>query len=562
MNEIIQVLGAMGRGRLAAMGLVSGAIVIFFIYMAMQMTAPRLTLLYGDLEPSDSAEILGRLSSLGVPYEVKANGSAIMVPTKQVANLRMTLAAEGIPSGGSVGYEIFDRGEALGTTSFVQNINLLRALEGELARTIRAIQGVTTARVHLVLPRRELFNRERREPSASIILKLASGKIDQGQVVAVQHLVAAAVPELTPSRVSIVDSRGVLLASGGDEGSSQSPFASMSDKTAAFESRMSQQLEDMLSRTAGYGNVRAEVTAELDYDKITTNSESYDPDGQVVRSSQSVEEQGQEKDGGNAAVSVAENLPQAEGAGADTTTSSNSRTEETINYEISRVTKTQVREIGKVIRLSVAVLLNGTYQNQDGERVYVPRRQDEMDKLTALVKSAVGFKEERGDRIEVVNMRFPDPGEVPEPELPAFLGLKKADYFRMAEIGVLAIVSLLVILLVARPLVSRLMAAAPDAANSVANAVGQIAAATKTGAITGPSGGGDRRQLGQDDDMSPSVAAAQAAARAAGSEFEAMLDLASIENQAKAASMKKVGELVQDNPEEAVTIIRGWLHNG
>ncbi|NQV22702.1 MAG: hypothetical protein HQ511_14910, partial [Rhodospirillales bacterium] len=173
-------------------------------------------------------------------------------------------------------------------------------------------------------------------------------------------------------------------------------------------------------------------------------------------------------------------------------------------------------------------------------------------------------KEERGDRIEVVNMRFPDPGEVPEPELPAFLGLKKADYFRMAEIGVLAIVSLLVILLVARPLVSRLLAAAPDAASSVANAVGQIAAATKTGGvITGPSsGGGEHPHVGQDDDMSPSVAAAQAAARAAGSEFEAMLDLASIENQAKAASMKKVGELVQDNPEEAVTIIRGWLHNG
>ncbi|NQV21572.1 MAG: flagellar M-ring protein FliF, partial [Rhodospirillales bacterium] len=299
-----------------------------------------------------------------------------------------------------MGYEIFDRGEALGTTSFVQNINHLRALEGELARTIRAIQGVTTARVHLVLPRRELFNRERREPSASIILKLASGKIDQSQVVAVQHLVAAAVPELTPSRVSIVDSRGVLLARGGDEGSAQTPFASMSDKTAAFESRMSQQLEDMLSRTAGYGNVRAEVTAELDYDKITTNSESYDPDGQVVRSSQSVEEQGQEQDGGNAAVSVAENLPQAEGGDAETATSSNSRTEETINYEISRVTKTQVREIGKVVRLSVAVLLNGTYQNQDGERVYVPRRQDEMDKLTALVKSAVGFKDERGDRNE------------------------------------------------------------------------------------------------------------------------------------------------------------------
>lgn len=564
MNELFQVLSAMSRGRMAVIGIVIGGVIIFFAYMTMQMAGPRLTLLYSDLEPGDSSEITARLSALGTPYEMQDNGSTIMVPTKQVARLRMTLASEGIPSGGSVGYEIFDQNQTLGTTSFVQNINHLRALEGELARTIRSLQGVTTARVHLVLPRRELFNRDRREATASIILKLASGKIDQSQVLAIQHLAAAAVPELTPNRVSIVDTRGVLLARGGVTKNGEAAFTTIADRTTAFENRLSRQLEDLISRTVGYGNVRTEISAELDYDRITTNSESYDPDGQVVRSSQTIEQQSSDQEGGSQAVTVAGNLPEAEGTSSGTTAvSSNFRTEETVNYEISRVTKTQVREIGKVIRLSVAVLVNGSYQNQDGERVYVPRRQDEMDKLTALIRTAVGFKEERGDKVEVVNMRFPDPGKEPEAELPAFLGLKKADYFRMAEIGVLAIVALLVILLVARPLVARLLAAAPDAASSVANAVGQIAAATKTGAIAGPAaaaGGGAHPQIGADGEMSPSLAAAQAAARAAGTEFEAMLDLASMENQAKVTSMKKVGELVQDNPDEAVTIIRGWLH--
>jgi flagellar M-ring protein FliF len=561
-NELVQILSAMGRGRLAVMGVIVAGLIAFFIFLATEMTAPRLDLLYADLEPQDSSEIIGRLGALGVPFETSGNGGTIMVPSKQVAQLRMTMAAEGIPSGGSVGYEIFDRSESLGTTSFVQNINHLRALEGELARTIRSIQGVTTARVHLVLPRRELFNRDKREPTASIILNLAGGSVDRNQVIAIQHLVAAAIPELAPGNVSIVDSRGALLARGGEQDEGEVPFASMTDKTAAFEGRLSRQVEDLLSRTLGFGNARAEVTAELDYDRITTSSESYDPDGQVVRSSQTVEEQGLDQEGSSGGeVSVAGNLPQAGAADAGPTNSStNNRTEETINYEISRVTKTQVREIGTIIRLSVAVLVNGAYQTQDGERVYVPRRQDEMDKLTALVRTAVGFKEERGDKIEVVNMRFPDPGEIPEAEIPAFLGLKKADYFRIAEIGVLAIVALLVVLLVARPLVSRLLAAAPDAASTVATAVGQIAAATMPpGAIAGPDGA-DVAELEFDEEMTPAQIEARAAAKAAGTEFEAMLDLANIENQAKAQSMRKVGELVQDNPEDAVTIIRGWLH--
>lgn len=562
MNDLIQILSAMGRGRLAVIGLVAVGLIFFFAYLTSQMTSPQLSLMYSDLQPQDSSEIVGRLGALGVPYEIAENGGAIMVPSKQVAQLRMSMAAEGIPSGGSVGYEIFDRSDSLGTTSFVQNINHLRALEGELSRTIRSLQGVTSARVHLVLPRRELFNRDRRKPSASIILSLSGNAIDNNQVLAIQHLVAAAVPELTPQKVSIVDNRGALLAAGNDRDAADAPFVSVADKTTTFENRLSRQVEDLLGRTVGFGNVRAEVTAELDYDRITTNSESYDPDGQVVRSSQTVEEQGLDQEGGAEAVSVAANLPQAEGTeGGASNTSTNTRTEETVNYEISRTTKTEVREIGRVIRLSVAVLVNGLYQNQDGDRVYVPRQQDEMDKFTALVRTAVGFNEGRGDRVEVVNMRFPDPGAEPEAEIPAFLGLKKADYFRIAEIGVLAIVSLLVILLVARPLVARLLAAAPDAASSVATAVGQIAAATKTqGAIAGPTGDGATAQLSPDQEMTPAAAAAQAAARAAGNEFETMLDLANIENQAKVQSMQKVGELVQDNPNEAVTIIRSWLH--
>src|SRR5690606_39076012 len=217
-NALVQTLRNLGPLRLAALGGVGLALIGFFVYLTARLATPEMALLYGDLEMTDSAEIVARLESMGVPYRLRRAGSEILVPADQALRLRMAMAEEGLPSGGAVGYEIFDRVDSLGTTSFVQEVNRLRALEGELARTIRSISQVKSARVHLVIPRRELFSRERSEPGASIILMMERGAaLERSQVLAIQHLVAAAVPRLKPSAISIVDDHGTLLARGTED---------------------------------------------------------------------------------------------------------------------------------------------------------------------------------------------------------------------------------------------------------------------------------------------------------------------------------------------------------
>lgn len=215
MHPIIELFQKLGPVRVAALIGTGFAIIGFFIFLATRMSAGSMALLYSDLDPSDSGAIIKELDQKNIPYQLKSGGSQILVASEQVLNLRMSLASSGLPGGGSMGYELFDKSQGIGTTNFVQNVNLVRALEGELSRTISSIQGVKGARVHLVLPRRQLFSREKQKPSASVVLQLiGSNRLDREQVSAIQHLVAAAIPDLDPTAIAILDNRGKLLARG------------------------------------------------------------------------------------------------------------------------------------------------------------------------------------------------------------------------------------------------------------------------------------------------------------------------------------------------------------
>src|SRR6188508_2729276 len=234
---------SLGAARMAAMAAVTLALIGFFAFLMVQMTTPQMVPLFTDLSVEDSASIIKDLERQAVPYQLKSDGAIIMVPRDRVARLRMRLAESGLPKGGGVGYEIFDRSDTLGATSFVQNVNHLRALEGELARTIRALDRVQAARVHLVLPERQLFARERAEASASIVLRVR-GLLEQQQVRAIRHLVASAVTGLKPERVSIVDETGRLLADGarGDNASG----VTADERQTAFERRLRDQVESIV----------------------------------------------------------------------------------------------------------------------------------------------------------------------------------------------------------------------------------------------------------------------------------------------------------------------------
>ncbi|MCX8231855.1 MAG: flagellar basal-body MS-ring/collar protein FliF [Alphaproteobacteria bacterium] len=542
MNPFLQIAQRLGATRLIMMGLVGAVMIGFFVFLVGRVTTPQMGLLYSNLEISDSSAIVAQLEQANIPYEVRGNGSQLFVPANDVERIRVQVAQEGLPAGGSVGYEIFDRSETLGTTNFVQNVNLIRALEGELARTIRSFDNIDAARVHLVLPRRELFTRETRKPSASVVIRTRGGRlVEPNQVRAIQHLVASATDGLSINRISLVDDAGNLLARAQDD----NPDGTAGDDTVseirlAAEGRLRNSIERLLERTVGRGMVRAEVSVDLNYDRITENEEVFDPDGQVVRSTQTVDENSSNVDRDDAPVTVANNLPQAE-AGQDTSgassTSQNSRTEETTNFEISKSITTRVREHGAVERLTVAVLVDGNRSvDEDGTLNYAPRNEEELQQLEALVRNAVGYDESRGDQVEVVNMRFADVDAPFFEEDSSFLGLSKSDYFKIGEILLFMIIALLVILLVLRPFMARSIAAMqPPLEPVLPGADG--------GALEGPGAEEPALQAGEEVE-----------------EEDPMISLGAVDGQIKASSVRKIGEIIDKHPDQAIAVLRSWIY--
>ena len=538
METLIHALRNLGPVRLAIMGAIMLGMIGFFIFLTTRLATPSMVLLYGDLNADDSSRITIQLSSQNVPFELLQGGSQIMVPSDRALKLRLSLASQGIPSGGSLGYELFDDQQTIGTTSFVQNINLVRALEGELARTIQTISSIRSARVHLVLPRRELFSREKHQASASITLRMGDGLLEKDQIAGIQHLVAAAVPGLVPARVSIISSsNGKLLAGGFEEDSASFMAGKSQEQRRNFERRLSRTIESLLEKTVGFGKVRAEVKADMDFDRISTTDEKFDPDGQVIRSNQSIEETNQTRDTeGTQPVTVGTNLPDPNvGSGENASSSgTQSRIEETVNFEVSKKIINHVREVGIINRLSVAVLIDGVRGIDNDEPTYQPRSEAEMELLATLVRGAIGFNADRGDTVEVINMEFADV-MVEGIELELFFGLDKNDLLRMAEVLVLSIVAILVILLVVRPLVSRAFESIPSAA-----AAGERLLTDQAGALTAP-GIPSEVTVGEE-------------------RFEELIDIDRVEGRVKASSVNKVGGLVEKHPEEALSILRSWMY--
>jgi flagellar M-ring protein FliF len=543
---LVAFVRTLGATRIAAMVAVTVSLVAFFGFLIARVTAPQMSTLFTDLTVEDSAAIVKELERQGIDFQIKSEGATIMAPKERVARLRMKLAEGGIPKGGGVGYEIFDKSDALGATSFVQNINHLRALEGELARTIRALDRVQAARVHLVLPERPLFSREKIEPSASIAVKVR-GALEAQQVRAIRHLVASAVKGLKPERISIIDDSGRLLADGANTEVGGLGVGA-EERKIAFERRMRDQVQTIVSSVVGSGRARVQLTADFDFNRITQTSDKFDPDGRVVRSSQTREETSSTAEGKEAgAVTVANELP---GATPTTTASIPPRdqakkTEEIVNYEISRTTKTEVIEGGRVNRISVAVLVDGNYtKNDKGDIAYQPRSQEEIDRIAALVRTAIGFDEKRGDQVEVINLRFADPPAATFNEPIGWLSalqMTKDDIMRGVELLVMVILGLLALLFVVRPMVRRIVT--PDEEQPQQPQLGVAWAPAAAGGDM-PMAAGE----GSEGRSFPTSATSQ------------MIDIAQVQGQVHAQSVQKVGELAQRNPQETVSIIRQWLH--
>jgi flagellar M-ring protein FliF len=531
---------SVGAARFGVMAGVAAVLTAFFLYIAGAITEPPKTILFSGLESRDAAAVTSKLDGMAVKYDVK-DGGTILVPADQVTKLRMALAQDNLPAAG-VGYEIFDKSDAFGTTAFVQNINHQRALEGELARSMQTIEGISSARVHLVIPEHQIFARDDQQPSASVVLK-STGRLDRGQVRAVQHLVAAAVAGLTPDRVAIVDDRGNLLAGGDDKSGPDALARSQDEDTTNYENSLRQRIESIVSSVVGAGHVQVQVAADINYNHTQTTEEKFDPESKVVRSTQTVEQNSVNSSGGANAVSVANALPGgAAGAqGGEQNKDTAGRTEETTNYEISKKVVTSTVDGGDIKKLSVAVVVDGT---GDTAAAYKPRTPEEMSKITALVRSAMGFDQARGDQVQVTNMQFArldETGGTPAPK--PLLGLDSSYWFKIIEAGIMCLTALLIGLFVAKPLINRMFAAE----NRTQAGPGALANASPVaGSLPAPGAAAEGQAS---DGMAPALPAPGGG-----------IDVSRIEGQVRESSIKKVGEVVSSHPEEALAIIRTWLH--
>jgi flagellar M-ring protein FliF len=565
MATVSDTLKGFGKPQLALMAAVGILLLGFFAVIAMRVSAPTFTSMYTNLSIEDSAKIVTELEQQNIPYQIRANGSEIAVPSDKMLRMRMSMAEKGLPSTGNViGYEIFDKSEALGSSQFVMNVNMLRALEGELGRTIGELAQIDSARVHLVVPKRELFSKDKQEPTASVALKLRGNmELEKQQVAAIVNLVAAAVPGLKASKVTVVDSFGRLLAKSEEEGSLGAAVSTTEEYRIAFEGRLKNSLEGLIERTVGPGRVKAQITADINFDRIITNKETFDPEGQVVRSTQSSSENEAAQDTANKdGVTVGNQLPTSAGTGATSqfggggqqSKRDNQKVDEVTNYEISKTIQNHTKEGGSINKLSVAILVDGTYSKQEGETVYAARSPEELKKIEQLVKSAIGFNADRGDKIEVVNMRFVTAEDV---EIkPTFFEEFRDEMQGIIQTLVIAIVVILVILLVVRPAVMHVIRSTAPATEKLAEGLASMGAAAGNMRLPGgapiPGGGGFIPSPGMA--MGGGMGAANAP-----EEEEVMVDIGNIKGRVRSTMIRKVTEFVEQNPDESMMVVRQWM---
>ncbi len=485
--------------------------------------------LYSGLSTEDMSAVLGKLKEKRIPYRV--DGNVVSVPSDKVYEVRIELAGEGLPQGGAVGFEIFDK-TGFGVTEFVQKVNYRRALQGELARTIAQIQEVSAARVHLALPERDIFLDDTKRPRASIVLKLIPGaSLSAAQVRGIVHLVSSSLEDLRPEDVTIVDTTGKLWTNPADDDSSAVGLTvAQFEYKRSLEADMERRIQTMLEKAVGPGKVVARVSTELDTTHVEKTEETYDPDSQVVRS----EQRSQERTVGVAQMSgvpgVLSNTPgQGDTKGASSVgLPTSQKQDEIINYEISKVISRVVEPLGEIKRLTVSVLVDGNYEVTEGpegetEKKYVPRSEEEIQKFVEIVKGIVGYTEDRGDMITVESVPFETAalvdiggGDMEEASsfIPSFLVPYIPTIIKSAVAGVVAI---FLIFFVLRPIIKRI--------TEETRALSEIEATiTATGPKALESGEGeDRSELEIKDEM------------------------------------ERIKEMVRRNPRQAATIIRSWL---
>lgn len=511
------------------MGGVAVALLVGLAYLTLRAGAPQLGYLYTDLDPASAQAITERLQTENVPFQLSADGTAIMAPQERLADLRMTMAGERL--GGKIGYAVLDEEEPFGVSSSRARLNETRAMEGELSQSIQSLEDVVNARVHIVMPERAIFATEPRRATAAVTIK-TRGRVSGETVQAIRYLVSSSVPELSPESVSIIDQTGALLARAGEAGAIGGGDAD--ERQQEIEAKLRQEIEYLVEPIVGVGKVRAEVSATIDRDQTREETSVVDPDQQAIARQVLVDsnDASNETQAGADPATVGEQLPDAEevpGAmGGDARRSQRNETSEDTTYENSRTNTVKVRTPGAITRLTVAVMV-------DGGEGGLP--QPQVQRLQRLVENAVGFNEERGDSVVVESIPFSTvDADAAEEDL--FSNLPTDQIFSVLKLLIIAAVGLFVVRML-RPSNDR------RASNDNAGAQPMLAApgqeqlaptadgAEMSGALPAPDG-----------HINP---------------LDQEIALAQVDGRVKLSAIKRIGDAVSASPAEATSVIRQWM---
>ncbi|NMC74078.1 MAG: flagellar M-ring protein FliF [Geobacteraceae bacterium] len=457
LKKIVEPFLALSTSKRWVVGGVVGLSVLLFASLILVANKTDYRPLFANLTGEDAGEIVKKLKEQKIPYRIEGDGKAILVPADKVYDLRLSLASDGLPQGGGIGFEIFDR-KNFGVTEFVQKLNYQRALQGELSRTISQLAGVEQARVHLAIPEKSLFKEEEKQPTASVVLKMKSARaLRESEVQGIVHLVSSSIEGMDPEKVTVLDSRGKILSRTGSSDPTGKMSSAMLEMQHSYEKTVEERLQGLLDKAVGAGKSVAKVNAVFDFKQVEKYEERYDPEATAVRSEQRTEEK-------NGSASSAAGIPGVQSNTGRTTAPApsappiqGSKSDETMNYEVSRSTARIIEPVGTLSKISVAVLVDGKTEGTPGatgaaKPKYVPRSPDELQKIESLVKSAVGFNGERGDQVTVANIPFQDASQMEEGgsggwwNAPIFLSLLKN--------GLIAFGFLALLLLVVRPLIA------------------------------------------------------------------------------------------------------------
>ena len=506
--------------RVFIVGLALVTVGIFFT-LILWINRPDYRVLYSNLAGEDANRVVKLLQANKVPYKLENDGGTVLVPADKLYDLRIKVAGEGNLVGQGIGFEIFD-GLKVEQTDFVQKINYQRALQGELIRTISEFPGVETARVHLVIPHRSLFIEEQQKPSASVVVKLREGKKMEAQdVQAIVNLVVMAVEGMDRNRVSVADTSGKILYYPTEDDSLQGLTTTQLEYKMRLQQNLERRIEELLYPVIGPGKVIAKVNADVDFSQRTIRRELYDPEKTVVRSEQRSEESTRGR--ANLEAGAPDANFRGDGISGSASTQEGTRETRTTNFEINKEEQNIVANVGDLSRLSVAVIVDGTYEKAaDGTYTFVPRNAEEMQRIRQLVSSAVGYDRARGDTVEVNSISFGGPDLPQEASLPQLF----LDYaLRLGKPLLNALLVFLFLLLVVRPVVMALIR--PKVEGEMIEG------------LEGLPAGEERLALIEGDE-----------------EVDALDALRKIED-IKAHAM----QLAEQNMDQAVGIIRSWLKN-